>query len=135
MPPIIKKIKTENAEAKPQLAPTPPPNAIRQTKVIKISVAPVVTRKVGSRIGPPPVNKQITVKLLKLYANDAINVVSTKEMIQSVAVYDVLGRLVAEKKNVNATSTVINNVTISKSAYIVKVVLENGAEVSKKIIY
>jgi len=72
---------------------------------------------------------------VNVYANDAINVVSTKEMIQSVAVYDVLGRLVAEKKNVNATSTVINNVTISKSAYIVKVVLENGAEVSKKIIY
>ncbi len=72
---------------------------------------------------------------VNVYANDAINVVSTKEMIQSVAVYDVLGRLVAEKKNVNTTSTVINNVTISKSAYIVKVVLENGVEVSKKIIF
>jgi hypothetical protein len=36
---------------------------------------------------------------------------------------------------VAATNTVITNVTISKSAYIVKVVLENGAEVSKKIIY
>ncbi|WP_313804754.1 lamin tail domain-containing protein [Flavobacterium sp.] len=76
-----------------------------------------------------------SVAAVNIYANEGINVVSTKEMIQSVAVYDVLGRLVAEKKNVAATSTVLTSVAISKSAYIVKVILENGVEVTKKILY
>ncbi|WP_313804757.1 reprolysin-like metallopeptidase [Flavobacterium sp.] len=72
---------------------------------------------------------------VQVYTNNGIQVTSAENGIQSVSVYDLLGRLVIEKNNVAATSVVVSNIAISKSTYIVRVVLENGAEVSKKVIY
>ena len=70
-----------------------------------------------------------------VYADDNINVVSSLEQIKEVTVYDVLGRLVAEKKNVNANSAALTTVKPTQSALIVKVTLENNQVVTKKVIY
>ncbi|HSD13992.1 MAG TPA: T9SS sorting signal type C domain-containing protein, partial [Flavobacterium sp.] len=70
-----------------------------------------------------------------VYTNDGINITSSSEKIKEVTVYDMLGRLIGEVKNGDSTSLKINNVKPAQAALIVKVVLENGSTVSKKVIY
>lgn len=70
-----------------------------------------------------------------IYANTSINVTSSLERIKEVMVYDVLGRIIAEKKNIGNNSTEMNNVRPTKSALVVKVTLENGQVITKKVIY
>lgn len=70
-----------------------------------------------------------------VYANDALHVASSLEPIKEVVVYDVLGRVLAEKKNVNASATTLTSLNKTQSTLIVKVTLENGQIVDKKVIY
>lgn len=70
-----------------------------------------------------------------IFANDAVNVSSSLERIKDVVVYDVLGRVIAEKKNVSTNTVALTNIRPTQSALIVKVTLENGQTVSKKVIY
>ncbi|ESU23745.1 hypothetical protein FEDK69T_11510 [Flavobacterium enshiense DK69] len=70
-----------------------------------------------------------------VYANEGINVSSSSERIKDVFVYDVLGRLVAERKEVNTTSVSLQNVRKTQGALLVKVVLDNGQTTTKKVLY
>ena len=78
---------------------------------------------------------QSTANSLIIYANQGITVTSSLERIKDVVVYDVLGRLITDKKNVNHNETVLTNVRPTQSALIVKVTLENGQTVTKKVLY
>jgi hypothetical protein len=78
---------------------------------------------------------EATANSVIIYANQGITVTSSLERIKEVVVYDVLGRLITEKKNVNHNETVLTNVRPTQSALIVKVTLENGQTVTKKVIY
>lgn len=78
---------------------------------------------------------EATSNAVTIYANDNINVTSSLERIKEVVVYDVLGRQITSKKNISANSTVLANVRPTQSALIVKVTLENGQLVTKKVIY
>ena len=64
-----------------------------------------------------------------------INIQSSIESIESVAVYDVLGRLLFEKSKLKNNNFVINNLAVSNQTLIVKIVLENRKTVTKKIIF
>ncbi|MEW5677515.1 reprolysin-like metallopeptidase [Flavobacterium enshiense] len=68
-------------------------------------------------------------------ANEAIMVRSSQKTINEVVVYDVLGRKLAEKKQLTTNAVVLSEVQRTQSALIVKVVLEDGQVVSKKVIY
>ncbi|MGX7668799.1 choice-of-anchor D domain-containing protein [Flavobacterium pedocola] len=70
-----------------------------------------------------------------VYANNGIHISSSLEPIKNVMVYDVLGRLIAEKKNINAISDTLTNVRPTQSALLVKVTLQNGQVIDKKVIY
>ncbi|MCG2612178.1 YDG domain-containing protein [Flavobacterium sp. SM15] len=70
-----------------------------------------------------------------VYANDVLHVASSLEPIKEVVVYDILGRVIAQKKNVNASATDFANLSKTQSTLIVKVTLENGQIVDKKVIY
>ncbi|MCG2612177.1 M12 family metallo-peptidase [Flavobacterium sp. SM15] len=70
-----------------------------------------------------------------VYTNSEVNIASGLGQIREVAVYDVLGRLLAEKKNVNSNSTSFSTIRKTQSALIVKVTLESGQTVDKKILY
>jgi hypothetical protein len=73
--------------------------------------------------------------LVAVVAADAqISVKSYNEPISNIAVYDILGRQVFSKANVDAHEFAIQNVT-GKQALIVKVTLKNGAVVNKKIVF
>ena len=68
----IPKITIVTVDANPNMLPLPPDIANLYVKEIKISVQPTGT-SLPTTGGPPPDNKKIKVKLLKLNANDPIN--------------------------------------------------------------
>jgi len=87
-------------------------------------------------------NKSLGTEHFKEYGNSVVvatnagqvNIMSSIEAIKRVAIYDVLGREIFTKNNINAMELSIKDIIINRQALVVKVVLENGQEVSKKII-
>lgn len=67
--------------------------------------------------------------------NNDIKVNSSLENIKELTVYNILGQVLANKKNVNANQAVVNSIVRSNQALVVKVVSENGQTVTKKIIF
>ena len=65
--------------------------------------------------------------------NGAVNAQSALEEIKSITLYDVLGRQIAFKDNVNS-NTVSIPTAIAQQTIIAKIVLANGITVTKKII-
>lgn len=57
------------------------------------------------------------------------------ESIESVIVYDILGRSLLEKSNIKNNAFAITNLALSNQTLIVKIVLENGQTVTKKIVF
>ncbi|MEN2415637.1 T9SS sorting signal type C domain-containing protein [Flavobacterium mesophilum] len=74
-------------------------------------------------------NIKVVVKL-----ND-MKVISNKESISQVAVFDLSGRLLFEKKNINATELQILNFRSANQVLLVKVTLENGSTQTKKVAF
>ncbi|WP_051234394.1 T9SS sorting signal type C domain-containing protein [Flavobacterium denitrificans] len=64
-----------------------------------------------------------------------MKVISTKEAISQVAVFDLSGRLLFEKKNINATELQILNFRSANQVLLVKVTLENGSTTTKKVAF
>lgn len=67
--------------------------------------------------------------------NKIIDVMSSKENIQEVVVFDVLGKIVYHKKKIDANALKISNLQSGNQVLLVKVTLENGNIISKKIIF
>ncbi|RZJ73314.1 choice-of-anchor D domain-containing protein [Flavobacterium sp.] len=67
--------------------------------------------------------------------NQSVQLRSKGEVIESVEIYDMLGRNLYSKKGIQATIFSIDNLSKSQQSLVVKVKLANGAIVSKKIIY
>lgn len=66
--------------------------------------------------------------------NGILYVNSGTKAISNVKVFDVQGRLIAEQKNVKATTAVIQNLKAKNQVLIVKVTGEDNSEVSKKVM-
>jgi hypothetical protein len=63
-----------------------------------------------------------------------MSITSAIENMKSVAVYDILGRIVYTNTNVNASQLLISDVVLNQQALIVKITLENGQIVTRKIV-
>jgi hypothetical protein len=63
-----------------------------------------------------------------------IKVVSNANLINQVIVYDLLGRKLVNKFNINSEELILNNIPSSAGTYIVKVTLQNGTEKIQKVI-
>ena len=68
-------------------------------------------------------------------SNNEIKINSSLENIKDYTIYNVLGQTLASKNNVNANQSVENSILKNNQALIVKVTLENGQTVTKKIIF
>jgi hypothetical protein len=72
---------------------------------------------------------------LKIFTNNGDVFVNSKSApISTIKVHDVLGKLVAEQRNVKATKAVLNGVLTKNKVFIVQVALENNTVVSKKVV-
>lgn len=74
-------------------------------------------------------------KILVSSKNKQIKINSFAETIDKVTIYDLLGRQICQKDKVNSNELSIANLMSSRQTLIVKMVLQNGQEVSKKIVY
>ena len=66
--------------------------------------------------------------------NKIIKVISTESLIKELSVFDMSGKLLYIKNNVGNLEFQISNLSASHEVLLVRVVLENGSETSKKII-
>jgi len=66
---------------------------------------------------------------------DQIKINSTTENIMSATVYDLTGKKIVTKNNLNNTKIILDKPTKQSGVYIVKVRLENNQEVSRKVVF
>ncbi len=66
---------------------------------------------------------------------DQIKINSTTENIVSATVYDLTGKKLVSKNNLNNTKITLDKPTKQAGVFIVKVKLENNKEISKKVIF
>jgi len=70
-----------------------------------------------------------------VYAKNGSLYISSVEMdINTIQVFDVQGRLIAERKNVKATSAIVDNLKANNQVLLVKVSGENNQAVTKKVM-
>ncbi|EKT4543896.1 hypothetical protein OC66_00825 [Flavobacterium psychrophilum] len=72
---------------------------------------------------------------INVFANNGINIISTKENIKDVVIYDVLGKTLLDKKSIIKNEVKLTELPATTSVLIVKVTLENNKVVIKKVIY
>ncbi len=71
---------------------------------------------------------------LIIVSNEKVSLLASQN-IKSVLVFDVLGRKIYDKNDINSTEVVLEKLTPTKEAILVKTTLEDGKVVTKKIIY
>lgn len=77
----------------------------------------------------------ITPSLISIYSSDNVIKVNASENIQSIEVYDVLGRVLFNNINVNEKEFIINTLIRNNQPLIVKVKDASGSIKSQKIIF
>lgn len=68
-------------------------------------------------------------------SNTNLSVVSIQESIQSVLVFDVLGRLLVNKQNTNSLEVPLHEVQKNNAPLVVQITLTNGTKINKKVVY
>ena len=72
---------------------------------------------------------------VRVYKNNSTLYVNSGNVaISNITVFDIQGRLIAEQKNVKATTATIHNLKAINQVLIVKIIAENNQEVIKKIV-
>lgn len=67
-------------------------------------------------------------------SNNQITIKSPFEKIASVTIFDILGREIVRKENVSENEIIFNNIALKNQTLIVKIQLQNGEIVTRKII-
>ncbi|HSD14856.1 MAG TPA: GEVED domain-containing protein [Flavobacterium sp.] len=70
-----------------------------------------------------------------IYTDEKLKVNSTIESIKEVVIYDILGRLLVNQKQVNSNQFTAATLSPTNSTLVVKVILENNTTVTKKVNY
>jgi hypothetical protein len=73
--------------------------------------------------------------ILVFNKNKQIQVYSTAELIDKIILYDLSGRKIYQKNNIDSIGFSVSNLVSNQSIVLVKIVLQNGHTVNKKIIY
>lgn len=67
--------------------------------------------------------------------NDIVNINSILEPIQKVTVYDILGRKLLDKQAINSKETSFSKSGLTNQTLIIKITLENGQILTRKMIF
>ena len=68
-------------------------------------------------------------------SGDVLEVISNKETLQEIVVYDVLGRKIFSKKNINSKNIELPQIQKSNNTLFVNITLENNSKIIKKVIF
>lgn len=91
-----------------------------------------VLRYTNSTLGNPTFDYNNNVIIAT--SNNQITIKSIIDKMTAVTIYDILGRKIVSKDNVIENEIIFNNVNAKNQALIVKIKLENGQIVTKKIV-
>ncbi len=80
-------------------------------------------------------NEDFIANNVTVYTNESINISAPNQVIKSVRVHDLLGRVLGTFNNVNSNTFSSKNIAKTQSPLLVEVTLSNGTVVSKKAIY
>ena len=72
---------------------------------------------------------------VSVYANENINIKSSLENIRDIKVYNVLGKRLLSKNKVGKNEIILTEIKPTSAIVIIKLILENGNEITKKIIF
>lgn len=72
---------------------------------------------------------------IAVYVTEAINIKSSLENIKSVKMYDTLGKIILFKNNIDQKEVALDELKPTSNLLIVKVILNNGNEIVKKILF
>ncbi|MCL9804616.1 GEVED domain-containing protein [Flavobacterium amniphilum] len=72
---------------------------------------------------------------IKIYATNHLNIESLKLDINTIEVYDIVGKNLLSLKNIQQKQLTVNQLKPTTNVILVKVTLENGSVVTKKVIY
>ena len=64
-----------------------------------------------------------------------IKINSSDDIIESVVIYDLLGRQIYKKSNISAKELLVLNLPVTKQAVLLKIKLKEGKTINKTIIY
>ncbi len=70
-----------------------------------------------------------------IFVNNHINVKSLGQSINEISVYDVLGKTLVNRKNINQQEIILSELKATTDMLIVKVKLENNVVITKKVIH
>ncbi|RTY90874.1 reprolysin-like metallopeptidase [Flavobacterium sp. GT3R68] len=68
-------------------------------------------------------------------ANQEIAIRSQSDLIQTVRIFDIQGRLIAEKNQVNNKNVILTDIVSSHQLLLIKILLQDGRTVIKKIVF
>ena len=72
---------------------------------------------------------------ISVYTSEAINIKSSLENIKIVKMYDILGKVILLKNNINQKEVVLDELKPTSNLVIVKITLNDGNEIVKKILF
>jgi hypothetical protein len=72
---------------------------------------------------------------LMVVSNEDVTIYSSIENIKSIQVHDLLGRIIKTYQNIDSTEFKLNNLQKNNSTLLLKIELNNGIIIDKKIIY
>ncbi len=68
-------------------------------------------------------------------SQNQLSVISLQEHIQSVLVFDVLGRLLIHKKDQNQLEIPLQEIQKNNAPLVIQIILQNGKRINKKVVY
>lgn len=80
-------------------------------------------------------NDNVFSNQVTIFVNDHINVKSLGQSVNEIIVYDILGKTLVDKKNINQQEIILSELKSTTNMLIVKVKLENDVVITKKVIY
>jgi hypothetical protein len=72
---------------------------------------------------------------VKIFANNCINISSINQSIKEVIIYDVLGKVLIDKKGIGKKEISLNQLKPTTNVLIVKVILDNNGIIIKKVVF
>ncbi|SHL29794.1 T9SS sorting signal type C domain-containing protein [Flavobacterium saccharophilum] len=73
--------------------------------------------------------------LLVSVKDKTIKIISAKEALKEVTIFDINGKLLYDKKKISSTELQVSNLQAANQVLLVKVILENGFTTTRKIIF
>lgn len=80
-------------------------------------------------------NEDFSLNQVTVYSNDNIHVSAPNQVIKSVRIHDLLGKVLGSFNNVNSDSFVSRNISKMQSPILVEVTLDNGKSKTYKVIF